>query len=284
MNAIAQTETIYTEEMSQNNEMFDSTQWVLPAGERFKSCFEQSFNLLLVITGSVLLDSPYGQQEYQAGTLITLENVHFDVINTHASNDCLLLGISFSDKMMQRFKQRYATALINAKNKHRSEDINLPLNFYGCDLTRMAMTALAQLISTNADENLLALKLEELVLLQLTDEKAPQLAMQLLTSCDPATAKFRDFIEANFLNDWPLEQFAKEFAVSLTAFKSQFNQVYNTSPRAWINERRLRYADELLRTSKMRIIEIAITAGFSSQSYFTQAYKSRFGVTPTKAR
>lgn len=270
--------------MVRQTDLFDYSQWVLGAGQRLTSCFQHNFNLLLVVTGTASLETPHGVTECQAGSLVVLESVHYQVSNWHSEVDSVILAVSFTDKMIQRFKQRYADALIKAQQLPYANHDDKPLRFFGCDLTRMAMTALSQLSDSDISGSLLALKLEELLLLQLVDSQAPQLAKQLLAASDPATAKFRTFVENNYLNEWPLELFAKEFGVSLTAFKSLFNQVYGTSPRAWINERRLRYADELLRTSRMRIIEIAITAGFSSQSYFTQAYKARFGVTPTKVR
>lgn len=269
---------------SQNGELFDFQQWVLNAGEMLSSKFEQNFNLILVETGKVLLETPHGEQAVEAGSLIVFEQVHFVATNIHPGNDAVVLALSFSQNMMQRFKQRYAEALIKTQNDSVLNRDTLPLTFNGCDLTRMAMTALSQLLKSDTDVGLLALKLEELVLLQLTDEKGGMLAKQLMSACDPATERFREFVENNYLNEWSLEKFAKEYAVSLTAFKTMFNQVYGCSPRAWINEKRLRYAYELLSTNSMRIIDVSMTSGFSSQSYFTQAFKARFGITPTKVR
>ncbi|RJG42771.1 helix-turn-helix transcriptional regulator [Motilimonas pumila] len=273
-----------TEEISQQTDLFDYSLWTLAAGESLNCTFTASFNLFLVINGEVNLTSPYGDDVIAAGTLVTLDGANFTATNLTPATDSVVLALSCNDKMLQRFKNRYADALINAQQKRLTETLPLPLRFEGCDLTRMAMTGFAQLLQNQTAESLMGLKLEELLLLQLTEQGGSELADQLLSACDPATARFREFVEANFLNDWSLELFAKEYAVSLTAFKSLFNQVYNQSPRAWINERRLRYADELLRTNSMRIIDIAVTAGFSSQSYFTQAYKARFGITPTKVR
>ncbi len=34
----------------------------------------------------------------------------------------------------------------------------------------------------------------------------------------------------------------------------------------------------------MSIVDIAMEAGFSSQSYFTQSYRRRFGCTPRRSR
>ena len=72
--------------------------------------------------------------------------------------------------------------------------------------------------------------------------------------------------------------------MGLTSFKELFGSVYGVSPRAWISERRILYAHHLLLNSEMSIVDIAMESGFSSQSYFTQSYRRRFGCTPSRSR
>ncbi|MBP5144333.1 helix-turn-helix domain-containing protein, partial [Pseudomonas chlororaphis] len=40
----------------------------------------------------------------------------------------------------------------------------------------------------------------------------------------------------------------------------------------------------LLLNSELSIVDIAMASGFSSQSYFTQSYRRRFGCTPSRPR
>ncbi|ENR5394601.1 helix-turn-helix domain-containing protein, partial [Providencia rettgeri] len=47
---------------------------------------------------------------------------------------------------------------------------------------------------------------------------------------------------------------------------------------------RIMYAHQLLINTTMSIVEISMEAGFSSQSYFTQTYRKRFGYTPSRSR
>ena len=73
--------------------------------------------------------------------------------------------------------------------------------------------------------------------------------------------------------------------MGLTTFKELFGSVYGTSPRAWISERRLLFSHQLLLNTQMSIVDVSQwKQGFSSQSYFTQSYRKRFGFTPSKAR
>jgi len=101
---------------------------------------------------------------------------------------------------------------------------------------------------------------------------------------DNTAERLRRFMERHYLKEWKLTDYAQEFGASLTTFKELFNEYYGVSPRAWISERRLLHAHKLLLTSQMSMVDIAMEAGFSSQSYFTQSYRRRFGTTPSRVR
>ncbi|WP_052141145.1 helix-turn-helix transcriptional regulator [Pseudoalteromonas piratica] len=252
----------------------------MPAGTRYSVAFTAPLTLVMVVTGTAGVNN---LSTYAPSSLLLVKDgfCHFE--NLDSARDTVILCLSLEQTWLLNFKQRYQ-ALVTGVQVHDQDENSAPLAFCGCDLTRMAMTGLDQLLSDAQVPSLTSLKVEELLLLQINKPQGARLVNLLVESCDPATERFRAFVEKNYLKDWSLEQFAKEIGMSLTAFKSAFNQIYHTSPRAWFNERRLKYAAHLLHTSQMRVIDIAIEAGFSSQSYFTQAYKSRFGTTPKQAR
>jgi len=113
------------------------------------------------------------------------------------------------------------------------------------------------------------------------DAMAPSLlpfcASPLLTQCIQG---LRGLTE----HEYPpaLAQLRTEELLFLLAFGESGPQLM--SIRAWISERRILYAHQLLLNSEMSIVDIAMEAGFSSQSYFTQSYRRRFGCTPSRAR
>lgn len=280
---LATLENTILEQAFTNNLAFEygtAFRLTLPAGTEFSVAFKAPLTLLMVVTGTAGVNN---LSAYAPSSLLLVKDgfCHFE--NLNSTRDTVILCLSLEQTWLVNFKQRYQALVTGAKlgNHH---DSSAPLAFCGCDLTRMAMTGLDQLLSDSQVPSLTSLKVEELLLLQINKPQGSCLVNLLVESCDPATERFREFVEQHYLKDWSLEQFAKEIGMSLTAFKSAFNQIYHTSPRAWFNERRLKYAAHLLHTSQMRVIDIAIEAGFSSQSYFTQAYKSRFGITPKQAR
>lgn len=56
----------------------------------------------------------------------------------------------------------------------------------------------------------------------------------------------------------------------------------NKTPRAFVEERRIKKSIDLLLTTDTSISEIAYECGFTSQSYFCYAFKRYTGTTPKK--
>lgn len=63
-----------------------------------------------------------------------------------------------------------------------------------------------------------------------------------------------------------------------------FGRHLGQSPIAYLNAYRLERAFKLLRETRDPIADVAFACGFSNQSYFTRQFKTRFGLTPLKAR
>lgn len=102
---------------------------------------------------------------------------------------------------------------------------------------------------------------------------------------NPQHARLLRFIENNIVNDWSLEYYARSVGMSLSTFRRVFHEVFDEpSPKAWLVRQRLRYAHAKLKHTNTNILDIAFDCGFSSQSYFTQAYKKRYGVAPSMVR
>ena len=63
-----------------------------------------------------------------------------------------------------------------------------------------------------------------------------------------------------------------------------FMQEYGVSPAAYLREKRLAHARQLLQSSGLHVAEIARSVGYPDPLYFTKVFTRRFGCTPTAFR
>ncbi|WP_444897689.1 helix-turn-helix transcriptional regulator [Microbulbifer sp. SSSA005] len=251
--------------------------------------FSSDFNLTMVISGVADINSDACEFPMASGEIwLSSEMSHVTVDNLSEGDDLIIICASISPVMLTRFYERHTHVLIKAKNALASSVTTLPKSgpfvFPECDLTRFTLDSLSAFSKLN-DESLNYLKLEELLLLKLKGACGCRLADELLRQVNPVNERFRRFMEENATQHWSVANYAKQIGMSLTSFKNKFGQVFKAeSPKAWINERRLQHADIQLKTTNKRLVDIALESGFSSQSYFTQLYKSMYGYPPSEVR
>lgn len=63
-----------------------------------------------------------------------------------------------------------------------------------------------------------------------------------------------------------------------------FKLKFNKSPHRYLIDYKLRYARNLLRSTDMKIIDIAFSVGYSSVSQFQTNFKNKYGLTPNDFR
>lgn len=96
--------------------------------------------------------------------------------------------------------------------------------------------------------------------------------------------RLRDYIEANLENPITLEDLAKQADLSAYHFVRAFKDTTGTTPYREVIERRVRLARALLKERNHSIADIALQAGFSSQSHMTSVFNQTIGVTPGRYR
>ena len=82
-----------------------------------------------------------------------------------------------------------------------------------------------------------------------------------------------------------VEQLATDMAMSRTSFFNKFKSLTGMTPADYMLTRRLKQAAEmLLHQTGKSINDIAYECGFATPRYFSQAFKKKYGVTPTAYR
>jgi AraC-like DNA-binding protein len=136
--------------------------------------------------------------------------------------------------------------------------------------------------STPPPKQLLKVKFEELIISILSDPENEQLARYLNNICTQDKISIREIMEANFMYNMRLEEFAKLSGRSLSTFRRDFKEHFNTTPGKWLTKKRLEYGKYLLESTDKSINEITFDSGFENPSHFSRIFKKRFGVAPSQ--
>jgi AraC-like DNA-binding protein len=80
---------------------------------------------------------------------------------------------------------------------------------------------------------------------------------------------------------WTVEDLAAEATVSRSSLDGRFREVLGLSPMRYVNEWRMRVAQELLRTTEVTVAAIARRVGYDSEEAFSRAFKRAHGQSPS---
>ena len=89
-----------------------------------------------------------------------------------------------------------------------------------------------------------------------------------------------EYINENLTQDLSLETVSKELSVSPIYFHNVFKTSVSKTLRDYVEQQRIKKAINLLQTTNLTLTQIAFECGFSSQSYFSYAFKRKMGLTP----
>jgi len=93
-----------------------------------------------------------------------------------------------------------------------------------------------------------------------------------------------DYIETKLDQDVALSDVAKVAGVSQWHFQRLFKALTGETLKTYIRSRRLAASLERLLSTELRVLDIAMLAGFESQEAFARAFKQAFGLTPQQYR
>lgn len=94
----------------------------------------------------------------------------------------------------------------------------------------------------------------------------------------------KDFIEAHLERDFSLAELAEAAGFSRFHFARAFRRSTGVTPRAYVTQRRVIRAKELLTNGDLPIVEVSLRLGFKSQSHFTTLFRKFTAHTPKSFR
>lgn len=130
----------------------------------------------------------------------------------------------------------------------------------------------------------LVLKVKELLLLLVQTHNASSVIDLFNNLFSPRKASIKSVVSNHIFSEITVEDLAFLCGLSISTFKREFQQIFNTSPANYIKQQRLEKAKALLNSSELSISEITYETCFSDVAHFSRSFKSAFGVSPSEYR
>lgn len=133
-------------------------------------------------------------------------------------------------------------------------------------------------------EDILVLKLKEIILLLMQSENQPQVNHIIRSLFSERTFTFTETIEAYLFTPATVENLAVLTNMSLSSFKREFKKIYKTTPQRYIIDRRIEEVAYLLKVSDASISSIGYDCGFSTPAHLTRVFKAKHNKAPSQYR
>ena len=132
--------------------------------------------------------------------------------------------------------------------------------------------------------NLVEIKFRELLYNIVLNPKNSALINYFISLKEQAGSNLENIMLKNFQYDLKIEDFARLSGRSVSTFKRDFKNEFNTTPGKWILEKRLQRAKSLIVGTNLNINEICFESGFKNPSHFNEAFKRKYKSTPGEFR
>ena len=127
---------------------------------------------------------------------------------------------------------------------------------------------------------LLALQLSQL----LEAERVQPIARKLHSRDVDRLYQAQTILQQNYLCPPCVTELAQQVGLDRIKLQRGFRQVFNTTPFAYLQNYRLDLAKIFLQDEELTVTTVALRVGYSNVSYFSRAFKRRFGITPGQCR
>jgi transcriptional regulator GlxA family with amidase domain len=158
----------------------------------------------------------------------------------------------------------------------------------GAQLLLAAMDVAVEEASRNGGfQSPLNARLPELLLveaLRLHAEGNPLATGWLAATGDPIVGRALRLIHDDPVFEWTVDELARRAATSRSVLGERFRELLAQSPMAYIAEWRMQIAANLLRTTALKLADIAERCGYGSEPAFSRAFHRHVGMAPAQWR
>jgi AraC-like DNA-binding protein len=254
-----------------------------PQMEKWVDLWTHLNHIIYTLEGEKLVHRPGNSKTLTAGSLVFLRKGAFNQGKFHEKNWKVIVFCA-PDNYLQKLFCEYRSQLPLQKILPSPQDGFMELAT--TDTTDAYFYSLLPYFTQHPapSENLLELKFRELMLNMLSNPANGALLSYLNSICDQQKPSLVEIMEANYTYNLSLDELARISHRSLTVFKKEFTEVFNTTPGKWLVKKRLEYAQLLLVTSQKSVSDISCESGFESVTHFSRVFKEKFGTPPLQYR
>lgn len=127
-------------------------------------------------------------------------------------------------------------------------------------------------------------KSAELLYLLSASEKTTAIVSELERDVTRALTDTLRYMEEHLDDPLTIPILSRRACLSSTTFKEGFRRLYGQPVHAWLRQRRMEQAGELLQNSALSVLGIAQSVGYASASQFTAAFRRQYGMSPSQYR
>ena len=124
----------------------------------------------------------------------------------------------------------------------------------------------------------------EIILIEILRITKTKVDTEPTVSSSKECFKLKKYLDSNYASKITIDDLARLSNLNKYYLIHSFNRYFGSSPINYLCKIRIRVAKELLKNSDYSIEQISQSAGFSSQSYFTQCFKKDCGMSPSAYR
>lgn len=246
---------------------------------KFSALWTQYNYLFYVVEGRKMWHTSEGSYDIRTGSCIFIRKGAFVLEQFFDVGFCLILFFipdnficqTLGKKFNVPIKQKFHKQVITLNSSEKMAGFFLSMASYFSEAREPA-------------QSLLELKFKELILTIVDNPFNGELLSYFCTlKNEPSRVALERTMTDNFRYNLKLEQFAQLSNRSLSAFKRDFQAIFDTTPGKWLLEKRLLHAKSLLNNNNRKAIsDVAFESGFQTLAHFSRSFKQRFGLTPSK--
>lgn len=250
---------------------------------RYGAVFQNEACFLYIKDGESLLHSSTENLNIYVSESVLLKcgSYFSDLIQKSENKNCEIFAIHLHKDILQELYKDEVPSFIKPNRKKyfavkiKKQDIIIhfieSLEFYFQNPTLV-------------NDELLKLKIKELILLLLQTNNAENIISLFSHLFTPRQASFKEVIQAHLFTKITISELAVLSGRSLSAFKRDFESYFKDTPANYIKEQKLLKANDLLVSTDFSVSEICYEVGFSDTSHFTKLFKQKYNSTPTQYR